>query len=66
MVAYPGRLPSRFPEGTKYVVEGRSGGGFSRYLEFPDGTQLRLPVRPAKAGAAGSGGRRNRAPSRRR
>jgi hypothetical protein len=48
-----GRLPSRFPVGTKFVIEGkRRGEGqvqvFSRYLEFPDGTFLPLPARPAK------------------
>ena len=37
------RLPSRFPVGTKFVIEGKRGGEgqvqvFSRYLEFPDGT----------------------------
>jgi hypothetical protein len=42
MVAYPGRLPSRFPEGTKFVVEGR-GGVFARFIELPDGTQYSLP-----------------------
>ena len=44
-------LPSRFPVGTKFVIEGRSRGEgkvqvFSRYLEFPDGTFIRLPVHP--------------------
>jgi len=48
-----GRLPSRFPVGTKFVIEGKRGGEgqvkvFSRYLEFPDGTFFPLPVRPAK------------------
>jgi len=47
------RLPSRFPVGTKFVIEGkRRGEGqvqvFSRYLEFPDGTLLPLPARPAE------------------
>ena len=47
------RLPSRFPVGTKFVVEGRSGGEgqvqvFNRYLELPDGTCFRLPQRPGK------------------
>ena len=41
-----GRLPSRFPVGTKFVIEGKRGGEgqvqvFSRYLEFPDGTSFR-------------------------
>jgi hypothetical protein len=45
------RLPSRFPVGTKFVIESRrSGEGkpqvFSRHIEFPDGTMLRLPARP--------------------
>jgi hypothetical protein len=42
------RLPSRFPVGTKFVIEGRRGGEFSRFLEFPDGTCVRLPKRPVK------------------
>jgi hypothetical protein len=47
-----GRLPSRFPVGTKFVIEGRRASEgqvrvYSRYIEFPDGTFLRLPVRPA-------------------
>ena len=45
------RLPSRFPVGTKFVIEGKRGREgqvqvFSRYLEFPDGTFFPLPVRP--------------------
>lgn len=48
------RLPSRFPVGTKFVIEGRRGGEdgaqiYSRYLEFPDGTFLPLPSRPSRA-----------------
>jgi hypothetical protein len=51
------RLPSRFPVGTKFVIEGKRGGEgqvqvFSRYLEFPDGTFVRLPKRPAEAKTA--------------
>jgi hypothetical protein len=47
------RLPSRFPVGTKFVIEGRRGGEgqvqvLSRYLEFPDGTFFRLPKRLAQ------------------
>ena len=47
------RLPSRFPVGTKFVIEGeRLGEGqvqvFRRFIEFPDGTHLRLPSRPDK------------------
>ena len=46
------RLPSRFPVGTKLVIEGPRGGEgqvpvYSRYLEFPDGTHLALPSRAA-------------------
>jgi hypothetical protein len=43
------RLPSRFPVGTRYVVEGRSSGEgrlhiHLRYLEFPDGRHVELPL----------------------
>jgi hypothetical protein len=43
------RLPSRFPVGTRYVIEGRGGAQgrlriHLRYLEFPDGRHLELPV----------------------
>jgi len=42
-------LPRRFPVGTHYVVEGRGGGQGRlrirlRYLEFPDGRHVELPV----------------------
>ena len=42
-------LPSRFPIGTRYVVEGRGGGDGRlrirlRYLEFPDGRHVELPA----------------------
>lgn len=51
------RLPSRFPVGTKFVIEGRRGGAgkvqvFSRYLEFPDGSFYPLPARPSARGKA--------------
>jgi hypothetical protein len=44
-------LPSRFPVGTKFVIEGRPRGKgqvqvSKRYIEFPDGTFIRLPVLP--------------------
>lgn len=42
------RLPSRFPVGTKFVVEGRDG-DVKRYIEFPDGTKVRLPPQPVRA-----------------
>jgi hypothetical protein len=43
------RLPSRFPVGTRYVIEGRGGDQgrlriHLRYLEFPDGRHVDLPV----------------------
>jgi hypothetical protein len=38
------RLPSRFPLGTRYVIEGREGRICLRYLEFPDGRKLDLPA----------------------
>jgi hypothetical protein len=37
-------LPDRFPNGTRYVVEGRNGRIHSRYLEFPDGRHIELPA----------------------
>ncbi len=45
------RLPSRFPVGTKFVIESHRQGTwqvFSRSLEFPDGTCIRLPQRMGK------------------
>jgi hypothetical protein len=52
-MAYSSKLPSRFPVGTKFVVESRCGEDqgqiYSRYLEFPDGTFFRLPARPVPA-----------------
>jgi hypothetical protein len=38
------RLPSRFPVGTRYVIEGRGGRICLRYLEFPDGRKVELPA----------------------
>jgi hypothetical protein len=38
------RLPSRFPVGTRYVIEGREGHICLRYLEFPDGRKVDLPA----------------------
>lgn len=63
------RLPSRFPVGTKFVIEGKRGGEgqlqvFSRYLEFPDGTCLPLPVQPTKRKSQPPGRRRRRLLSR--
>jgi hypothetical protein len=53
-MAYSSKLPSRFPVGTKFVIEGRQGGEgqvhvVNRYLEFPDGTFFPLPARPVPA-----------------
>jgi hypothetical protein len=36
-------LPTRFPVGTRYVIEGRGGRISLRYLEFPDGRKVELP-----------------------
>jgi hypothetical protein len=53
MGSFADDLPSRFPVGTRYVVEGSGGGGgrlriHLRYLEFPDGRHVELPVDPAR------------------
>jgi hypothetical protein len=37
-------LPNQFPDGTKFVIEGRGGRVLSRYLEFPDGRHVELGV----------------------
>ncbi len=49
------RLPSRFPVGTRFVVEGRPGKGgklkiVSRYVVLPNGTQYDLmgPEKPRR------------------
>ena len=49
MTSRSDRLPSRFPVGTKFVIEGRSGGEgqmqvFKRYIELPNGTFFALPA----------------------
>ena len=49
MSSQPDRLPGRFPVGTRHVIEGQEGrrGRLriqSRYLEFPDGRHLDLPI----------------------
>ena len=41
------QLPSRFPEGTRFVIEGRAGRINLQYLEFPDGRHIELPTPPA-------------------
>ncbi len=40
------RMPERFPENTKYVLEAR-GPVVRRYVEFPDGRKLELEPRRA-------------------
>ena len=40
------RLPSRFPDGAKYVLESE-GGMVRRFVEFPDGRQVMLARRKA-------------------
>ncbi len=40
------RLPTRFPEGTKYVLESH-GGDVHRFVEFPDGRRITLNKRKA-------------------
>lgn len=41
------RLLSHLPPGTKYVLESH-GPWVHRYVEFPDGHRVRLPVRKAQ------------------
>ena len=41
------RLPSRFPVGTKYVVEAH-GSLVKRYVEFPNGRRIKLGGRKAQ------------------
>jgi len=55
------RLPSRFPIGTRYVIEGREGIICLRYLEFPDGRKVDLPADLAARtkSRAGAGRRRS-------
>jgi len=53
------RIPSRFPVGTRYVIEGRAGRISLRYLEFPDGRKVDLPADLAAR-------TKSRAPARRR
>ena len=58
------RLPSRFPVGTKFVIEGRRADEgqlqvYSRHLEFPDGTFCPLPNSPPPRKPSG-GTRRGR------
>jgi hypothetical protein len=52
------RLPSRFPVGTRYVIEGRGGRIRLRYLEFPDGRKVDLPADLAARKSRGAAARR--------
>lgn len=40
------RLPARFPDGAKYVLESR-GGMVHRFVEFPNGRRVTLAARKA-------------------
>jgi hypothetical protein len=67
MASSTSRLPARFPVGTKFVIEARRCGRgqiYSRHVEFPDGTLVRLPEHPAAvvAGEVAPVPRRRRAP----
>ncbi len=53
-------LPSRFPVGTRYVIEGRNGRIYVQYLEFPDGRHVDLSAGRFYRRTAG-GARRTRA-----
>jgi hypothetical protein len=70
MSSHVDRLPSRFPVGTRYVIEGRGGGDgrlrvHVRYLEFPDGRHVDLPVDLAERTREQTRSRRRRRPTRR-
>ena len=54
------RLPSRFPVGTRYVIEGRGGRIRLRYLEFPDGRKVDLPADLAARSKTHNGARKLR------
>jgi hypothetical protein len=61
-------LPTRFPVGAKYVVEGRGGEDgqlrvFSRYVVLPGGRRIKLPADLSQL--PGEKSRRNRAAGRR-
>ena len=60
MISRITRLPSRIPVGTRYVIEGRGGHIYLRYLEFPDGRQIALPADPGERKGAGAAARRRR------
>jgi len=71
MGSFADRLPDRFPVGTRYVIEGSSGGEgrlrvHARYLEFPDGRQVNLPAELPVDLAGRAGQRRSHAATRRK
>ena len=45
-------LPNQFPDGTRFVIEGRGGRVVARYVEFPDGRHVDLSI--DHAGVRGS------------
>ena len=54
-MAISSRLPSRFPVGTKFVIEARPHGKgqvFTRHLELPDGRVLPLGEESKRRGSA--------------
>jgi hypothetical protein len=58
-------LPSRFPVGTRYVIEGRGGDKgqlrvHSRFIAFPDGRTVTLPADLAERAAFRPVSRRRR------
>ena len=60
------RLPSRFPIGTRYVIEGREGLIRLRYLEFPDGRKVDLPADLAARTKLRTGAAKRRNPGRKK
>jgi len=53
----PPALPTQFPVGTKYVLEG-CGKHVRRYNEFPNGRRVQLKVRKGLAARARHGNKR--------
>jgi hypothetical protein len=66
-MARSARLPQRFPVGTRYVVEGRTGakGLFqvsARYVLLPNGRRFDLPTKTAVSGRSRARRRLHRFP----
>jgi hypothetical protein len=53
-------LPNQFPDGTRFVIEGRAGRVVARYLEFPDGRHIDLAVDSSAMRSPGPAARRLR------